>query len=362
MATFNNISINSNGGAYHPGKALTEVDWADIYLAYLDIIDVNADGKCSNRQLGERTLKSRETCRKAISYFKLGMIPPAARRGNMRRGVGSMKDLSGAHHFFIYRCYLRHPERSRASYVRMFYTQFNIKLSEMFVTRWFKSIGPFKGNMRLTSKFPPNKYSWQTRQLLDEYLLFVSQVRKIRRLVFADEKPFKGNDIYSLVRRDPFTGVVPDIRCDANSRNRYNILAAISMKRDHPICARVIDLNGDAIVFQEFVRECLDEGVLSTGDIFIVDNCTIHCYGGNEYLQEVLWEEHQILMITIPPYHPELNLTELVFRATLTKLRSMRSNNEDFELNDVISEITLFLYAEMNPYLVRSFYRQCGYF
>ena len=141
----------------------------------------------------------------------MGMIPSAARRGNMRRGVGSMKDLSGAHHFFIYRCYLRHPERSRASYVRKFHTEFNIELSEIFITRWFKNIGPFKGNLRLTSRFSPNKYSRETRQLLDEYLLFFSQVRKIRRIVFADEKPLKGNGIHSLVRRDPLTGVVPDI-------------------------------------------------------------------------------------------------------------------------------------------------------
>ena len=52
ITTFNNIIINSNGGVCHPGKALTEADWADIYLAYLDIvIDVNADGKkkCSSR-------------------------------------------------------------------------------------------------------------------------------------------------------------------------------------------------------------------------------------------------------------------------------------------------------------------------
>eukprot|EP00979_Chaetoceros_neogracilis_P003882 scaffold671_cov286-Chaetoceros_neogracile.AAC.21 len=90
MTTFNNIIINSNGGAYYPGKALTDVDWANIYLAYLDIrINVNADGKkkCSSRRLGERTLTSHETCRQAISHFKLGMIPPAVRRGNMRRGV-----------------------------------------------------------------------------------------------------------------------------------------------------------------------------------------------------------------------------------------------------------------------------------
>ena len=34
---------------------------------------------------------------------------------------------------------------------------FDIELSEMFITRWFKKIGPFKANLCLTSKFPPNK-------------------------------------------------------------------------------------------------------------------------------------------------------------------------------------------------------------
>ena len=49
------------------------------------------------------------------------------------------------------------------------------------------------------------------------------------------------------------------------------------------------------MVFQEFVRECLDENVFPTGDVFIVDNCTIHYYDGNEYIKEVLWEENQII-------------------------------------------------------------------
>ena len=50
-----------------------------------------------------------------------------------------------------------------------------------------------------------------------------------------------------------------------------------------------------------------------------------------------------------------MNPTELVFPATLTKLSSMRSNDEDFDLNDVISEITIFLYAEITLYSVRFF-------
>ena len=167
MVIINNIIINRNTGVYHPGKALTEVDWVNIYLLYLDIIDVIADDtmKCPSRLLGKCTLKSHKTCTKAIMYFEMGMISSAARRGNMRRGVGSMKDLSGAHNFFIYRCYLRHPKRSRASYVRKFYTEFNIELSEMFITQWFKNIGLFKGNLCLTSRFPPKN----TPEKLDNF-------------------------------------------------------------------------------------------------------------------------------------------------------------------------------------------------
>eukprot|EP00979_Chaetoceros_neogracilis_P002780 scaffold453_cov278-Chaetoceros_neogracile.AAC.30 len=51
MTTFNNISINSNGCACRPGKALTKVDWANIYLAYLDIIDVNVGQSVSLARL-----------------------------------------------------------------------------------------------------------------------------------------------------------------------------------------------------------------------------------------------------------------------------------------------------------------------
>ena len=361
MEVSKNIRINVNGGVYAAGKSLSEGDWVQMYLDYQDILNEN-DGKCTCRALAVKSRRCTETAHKAISHFQMGLIPPAARRGHRRRGNGTMKDLNGEHHQYIYDIYIRHPERSRESYVRSFYKEFRIEISVSFVTNWFKTIGPFQGNLRLTSRFPPKKYTWQTNELLDEYVLFISSVRRLSRLVFADEKPFKGLDIYCKVRRDPFTGVVPDIRCDANCRNRYNILAAISLKENHPICARVIDLHGDAIVFREFVADCIEEGVLQHGDIFIVDNCTIHCYGDNSFLQEILWQDHGILMITLPPYHPELNPTELIFRAIVTKLRSWRANEESFELDDITVEVTRILYQEMTPLVIQSFYRESSYF
>jgi hypothetical protein len=226
------------------------------------------------------------------------------------------------------------------------------------MSRWFKTIGPFKGTLRLTSKFPPAKDSWESAELVHQYLFFISAVDH-RRLVFADEKPFKGKDLYDRVRRDPLTGIVPNLTCNANSRNRYyNVFCAISMKEDIPFCSRVVDETGDAILFSEFLAECIREVILQRGDIFIVDNCTIYMQGENEHLQDILWENYGILMMALPPYHPELNPTELVFRALLKRMRSLRCKKGT--IIDFVSEIRRTLW-EMSHRLARSFFKECGY-
>ena len=173
--------------------------------------------------------------------------------------------------------------------------------------------------MRLTSKYPSGKSSWETRQLLEEYLTFVGQVDP-KRLVFMDKNPMKGVDIYTHVRKNLFTDDVPNLTCDTNSKNCYNVLAVVALKKESPICTRVVQETGESIVFCEFVKASMEEGVLVRGNILIVDNCTIHTMADNKHLQEVLLLEHGILMITLSPYHAELNPTELVFHALLMRL------------------------------------------
>lgn len=72
------------------------------------------------------------------------------------------------------------------------------------------------------SKFPPGKNSKLSLQLVKEYISFIMSVKdhtRSRRLVFADEKPMKEIDIFHRVQRDPFTGEVAPITCNANSKN-----------------------------------------------------------------------------------------------------------------------------------------------
>ena len=111
--------------------------------------------------------------------------------------------------------------------------------------------------------------------------------------------------------------------------------------------------------FANLFSECIKEGILVRGGIFVVDNCSIHCKSDNEVLQDVLWDEFNILLITLPPYHPELNPIEQVFHTVVERLQSLGCNNkiQDNIVTEVRKVLNLISHRE-----VKSFYRKCGYY
>ena len=284
-------------------------------------------------------------------------------RGHNRHGVGSIRNFTREHNEFLYWLYTENPSRPREGYVVEFYNHFNIQLSTSFITRWFKKIGKYKAVFRKTSIFPPNKFSHENHQKLQTYLHLVNQLNDQRRLVFADEKPMKEIDIYCNVRRDPFTGAVPyNVSRNANSKNRYNILAAVCMKEDvDRNCEHVIlEETSTAQTFQTFVRYLVEVGFLIENDVFVVNNCTIHMHGENEELQASLWNELGIVMIALPPYYPELNPTEFVFNYLVAILKRDRVRcgvncNESF-VNTISNVIDGISYE-----LIEKEYKHCGY-
>ena len=131
--------------------------------------------------------------------------------------------------------------------------------------RWFLTIGPFKGTMRLTSKFPSGRYSWATYRLIEQYLKLVVEVEDHRRLVYADEKPMEEIDIYGTVWRDLFTGDVPKHEMEANAKSCYNILAAVNIKGRgiSPIEYVILEECTNSALFLQFVMILMDEGYLA---------------------------------------------------------------------------------------------------
>ena len=82
----------------------------------------------------------------------------------------------------------------------------------------------------MTSRFPSGRDSYPTYCLLFQYHLFILSIDDHTRLVFADEKPMKEINIFQKVRRNVVNGEISNHRMNANSKNRYNILAAVTIK------------------------------------------------------------------------------------------------------------------------------------
>ena len=92
----------------------------------------------------------------------------------------------------------------------------------------------------------------------------------------------------------------------------------------------------------------------------MVDNCSIHTQGDNTGLQETLFLDHGILMISLPPYHPDLNPTELVFNTLLQILVQdhARFNSNCSAIFKECIEIAMISILRKD---VKIFYKKCGY-
>ena len=77
-------------------------------------------------------------------------------------------------------------------------------------------------------------------------------------------------------------------------------------------------------------------------------------------LQESLFRDHGILMISLPAYHPDYNPTEFVFRSFLERIRSERARYKILNADGFLDVICL----EMGDFTINdtlSFYDGCGY-
>ena len=167
-----------------------------------------------------------------MGFYECGIVAPLLeKQGHGLSGIGVLSGMDMRHHSFIYERYLRNPSLPLVGYLEELERAFGLIVAKSTIQRWFMTIGPFKGTMRVTSTFPNSRDSWQTYRLLQRYLDFILSISDHTRLVFADEKPMKEKMIYGKVRRDVKRGTTPSNKCKSvNSKNRYNILTAINIK------------------------------------------------------------------------------------------------------------------------------------
>ena len=340
MSNVNTVYMNSNGGYYEHGSSFTQSKWRSVLQVYYAILEKN--GKCTVRTLAKEAGVSNDSAHRIIKLQKSGMHSmPVSKRGHGKRGIGTMKQLNIEHHTYIYELYKTNPSMPLSGYCEEFYNRFGIQVSDVFIKRWFDTIGRLKGSLRVTSSHNISRYNDANLVRLQTYLSTISNIQDHARLVFSDEKPMKEVMIFPKVRRDPFSGESPKNKSTSTSKNRYNILAAVNIKGGQvpPVYFRVLEATTNAAIYCQFVKELLDAGVLRSGDFFIVDNCSIHTQGDNIGLADALWNLHGITLLTLPPYSPEFNPTEFVFNTLKQRLTSERARYKALDAANFLEAI-----------------------
>ena len=177
---------NQYGGFYEVGRAFTDSRWSSIVKTYTTICQNT--GSCSVRTLAKEAKCSKDSAHKAIVLCKRGMSKmPRKKRGHNKVGIGTLVGLKIQHHAFLYSLYKSNPAMPLYGYCEEMERHFNMEVSEMFIQRWFYTVGPYKGTLRKTSAFPKAKHSVENILRLISYLEFITEVADTSHLVFADK-------------------------------------------------------------------------------------------------------------------------------------------------------------------------------
>jgi len=105
--------------------------------------------------------------------------------------------------------------------------------------------------------------------------------------------------------------------------------------------------------FLEFVYSMVEQGALNDGDVFIVDNASVHFAAETaEELSELVGAAGVRLVFT-PVYSPELNPCEFVFAQVKRFLREHSHENKSF-LAAIVEA-----FASVSHQNVENYYRSC---
>ena len=124
-------------------------------------------GKCAVRNLAELAKISKDSAHKGIEYHDIGIIiPSGCKQGHGITGIGCFSGMKIEHHVFIFQVYLNNLSMPNDGYVEELLHHFGVKVSTVTITRWFYTIGAYKGTMRVTPRYPHVRDSWLTYRMV----------------------------------------------------------------------------------------------------------------------------------------------------------------------------------------------------
>jgi hypothetical protein len=222
------------------------------------------------------------------------------------------------------------PQRSLRSYKRELYKITGTYLSEATISRVWKASYLHNARLAKPNMIPRDKFKLENVQKARDYIKIISQLQPVL-LKFTDEKHLKGEEVCNTcAQRDPLTGEKYNVRTQSDFRNAYTIIGFCGIDmRTAPFFFHLGKQTNDSEAFGEAVDDAIARGFLKEGDMLIMDNATIHMYKENEVLEEYLWEEYGIFMLTLPTRSPEMNPIELLWNTLVMRMKRFFIDQSD---------------------------------
>lgn len=179
---------------------------------------------------------------------------------------------------------------------------------------------PFKGSLLKPNLIPFDKFKPENEVRAYRFLetLFAVNPGKV---VFADEKHLKGQELFSQkVRRCPETGQVPSILVDSDFRNTHSItgFCTINRRKVAPIWYLIHNKTNNKDLFYETAYQAGMDGFFEPHDVLVLDNSGVH----ND-VEDMMWRCFRVLVIFLPTRTPEWNPKELIWSSLVQKLGAM---------------------------------------
>jgi len=360
-----NYELTVNGLFYKRGEQFSVSKYEELVMSYKEITNKN-DETPSERSFATLHSISRTTVRKVRDFVNGSLTSfHTPRRIQKYKEYGKYTLNEDAKTFLIY-VYRQDPRSPLLQYQNMLFMYNGKRVSTSTICRFFKYSLLYKSSMRKTSIFPHLKYTMNNIIKLNKYINFISTINPYR-LVFTDEKPLQGGEIFKApVRRDPLTGETPTVTSTIKIKNKFNLMAAVkcSSANEHEnIAYQIGKFKGNSFMFKEFVLNMVRTNFLQEGDILVCDNATIHTRQECRYLHDELWEYASVFVILLPAYHPELNPIELVFNVITQRLRHSNARYIDYvnKQDDKIIQVCCDILNNITTMEIKKMYQKCGY-
>ena len=363
------LRVNEHGRTFLAGKEYSADQYEQFLLRFNEYMENNGHLP-SLRTIAKDLRISVRTASKVLGLHEGSQVLDATKRHKLSSNSSKQCDygsrtLNEEEQVFLLTLYKQDHTMCLYEYQHELYEKYGKKVSLSTLSRWFAYRFRYRSSVKKSSVFPKEKDSTFNIYRLHHYINFISGIHPCR-LIFIDEKPVRGRELYERrSRKCPITGETPQVRAFMPLKNTFNLMAGIRIGHNDRDCLfyQLGKFAGTSAIFRQFVLNMVKTNFVSTGDVIVCDNASMHKNAECRYLRETLWVQAGIMIVYLPAYTPELNPIELMFNVFSMRLRHTNARKVSFsnKSDKTFLHICVNILSLISKKDIIGMFKHCGY-